>query len=716
MAIFASRRRAPYQPGPPFVEKKLVLNASCRCIITSRPAFVGALPRSYPTEDASRNGTSRDQMSSHLRSLVISISSSLLSGLLAAALWFGGLLEPAQRLFIIEHRDGVVAPPRWVGLMCILAASFGAGFAVERLGGRRALGLICGALLILCGLSFGASALLGIDTVFAPCALGLWLGATAVQVRRLGEIDAALTRAVETRAFEVDRLASKAGERVDAALRLLDSIFDLEEAIIFQLDRGGLLQPAARHRAAENGSAAELGRLREWREGVALCERALRARALQVNPSGRKVAVPLIHEAQEVGALLVHLNEPFAQTDRGLLDSIAAQIARSFQRQRALEKAVGRKFPALISTRAARKRLELFGVVSGQLIERGFAANALTQTSDAYAIAYLDGTLAIVNRAMEILVEAEAEEMRALDLFSLLDRFRTGVFDEPAIAVRRVLQTGEPYERELYYAERDRTLALRISLIVEPSAGPVGFLLAVRDITRLKEYEQLRSDMVSLMSHELRTPITSINGFAELLAMDENLPADAREFATIIHQESQRLSRMIDTFLRLTRLEAADRQEMRQVPLRLDEVVRETVSNFQAAAKKKRIRLIEKTNGKIPPVAADRGLIMRAVANLVDNAIRYSPEKTTVTVSTELEADAVRVIVEDQGYGIPPEARDRVWEKFYRVARDGQEKDEESTGLGLAFVREVVERHKGQVSLESEVGRGSKFSFTLPRL
>ncbi|HEX8852663.1 MAG TPA: ATP-binding protein, partial [Pyrinomonadaceae bacterium] len=79
-------------------------------------------------------------------------------------------------------------------------------------------------------------------------------------------------------------------------------------------------------------------------------------------------------------------------------------------------------------------------------------------------------------------------------------------------------------------------------------------------------------------------------------------------------------------------------------------------------------------------------------------------------------ADAVRVTVEDRGYGIPPEAVDRVWEKFYRVARDGHDKEEESTGLGLSFVREVVEQHGGEVALETEVGRGSKFSFTLPRL
>jgi two-component system phosphate regulon sensor histidine kinase PhoR len=118
----------------------------------------------------------------------------------------------------------------------------------------------------------------------------------------------------------------------------------------------------------------------------------------------------------------------------------------------------------------------------------------------------------------------------------------------------------------------------------------------------------------------------------------------------------------------------------------------------------------------LPPVAADRSLITQVISNLIDNAIKYSPERTTVTVSTALETDAVRVSIEDRGYGIPPEAIDRVWEKFYRVSRNGQEKDDESTGLGLSFVREVVEQHGGEVSLDSENGRGSTFSFTLPRL
>ena len=152
------------------------------------------------------------------------------------------------------------------------------------------------------------------------------------------------------------------------------------------------------------------------------------------------------------------------------------------------------------------------------------------------------------------------------------------------------------------------------------------------------------------------------------------------------------------------------------IPLHLDDLAREVIATMQPVAKKKRIRLVDQPNGTIPPVAADKSLITQVLMRLLDNAIKYSPERTTVAVSTVLEAETVRVIVEDRGYGVPADSIDRIWEKFYRVARDGQEKDEESTGLGLAFVKEVVEQHGGSVSVESEVGRGSKFSFALPRL
>src|SRR5262249_54099754 len=148
------------------------------------------------------------------------------------------------------------------------------------------------------------------------------------------------------------------------------------------------------------------------------------------------------------------------------------------------------------------------------------------------------------------------DEAQNIDLLGLLDRFKSGVFDEPSIAVRRVLQSGQPYQTELKFSDRNQTLELRISLASEAgglngnandqrngSGKPLCFAIRVRDVTRMKEFEQMKSDMISLMSHELRTPLTSIKGFSELLAVDDRVPEESREFLQIISTESQRMSR-----------------------------------------------------------------------------------------------------------------------------------------------------------------------------
>jgi signal transduction histidine kinase len=619
----------------------------------------------------------------------------------------------------------------WLGALMIAGAGLSAGFAVERAGAKRTLPFLGGGLVILASLSLLASRFLNIDIAFAPMAMAALAATLTVQLRRLWMIDLTLTRNVRRASSQVSRIeGDTASARLMSGLKLLETVLPLDEAVIFHPDENGHLAPAARLRSSASGG---LDRNSTWREGVKLCERAVKsgnmvathAAAATTDGNGNapaSVALPLRHEGRAVGALLVRLRESFDESDGPLLLAVGEQLARNFQRDEARKNGTPRNFLTLISARAAERRLESFSVVSGLLTEQRFGAGVLSETSDGHAVAYLDGTLAYVNPPLLRAARLAEAEASALDLFGLLDRFRGGVFDEPSIAVRRVLQTGDAYERELHFPENNRTLDLRIALVTdrnhgnETGARPLCLAVTVCDVTRIKEYEKLKSDMISLMSHELRTPITSINGFAELLMNDEAIPPESREFLSIIHSEAQRLSRMINTFLAVTQLEAADKQEVSKIPLKLDDVVRETLASLQPVAKKKRIRLIEQPSSRLPPVAADRSLITQVVTNLIGNAIKYSPERTTVTVSTLLEADTVRLCVEDRGYGIPPESVDRVWEKFYRVARDGKVKDEESTGLGLSFVREVVEQHGGTVALESEVGRGSKFSFTLPRL
>lgn len=665
---------------------------------------------------------------------MFSLALSFCVTLLVLLVWAAGWLASLQAAFLLarpSEANAAAAPQLWLGALMILTAGLSAGFATARVGAKRFLPFLGGGLVVLAGFSLLVSRYLHIDIAFAPMALAALLSMLAVQLRRLWQIDSVLTRNVNQSTAQVSRFEGGSAEaRLMSGLKLLETVLPLDEAVIFHPDENGQLAPAARLRAAATSGGLETDRNAAWRGGVKLCERAVAAGKMVATTTGdnddapASVALPLRHEGRPLGALLVRLRESFDKNDCPLLLAVGEQLARNFQRDEARKRVVPHDFMTLISARASESRLESFGVLSGLLTEQRFGAEVLSEASDGHAVAYLDGTLAYVNPPLLRAARLLEKEALALDLFGLLDRFRGGVFDEPSIAVRRVLQTGDPYERELHFPERNnQALELRIALVTErtgkngnSTTHPLCLAVTVRDVTRIKEYEKLKSDMISLMSHELRTPITSINGFAELLMNDETIPAESREFLSIINSESQRLSRMINTFLAVTQLEAADKQDVLKIPLRLDDVVKETLTSLQPVAKKKRIRLVEQPSQRLPPVAADRSLITQVVTNLVGNAIKYSPERTTVTVSTALEADTVRLCVEDRGYGIPPEAVDRVWEKFYRVARDGQEKDEESTGLGLSFVREVVEQHGGTVTLESEVGRGSKFSFTLPRL
>ena len=664
----------------------------------------------------------------------VSLGLALSAGLAASAIWRAGLIDSLQAAFVVDvgrAETPLQAPQAWLGLLLIVTISTCAGFFVGRVGARRSFLFLGMGFLATCTASLLVSRYFKIDILFAPMAIGSTAAVFLVQLHRLWLIDTMLTRRVTETISRTDAQDSGIAEnRLTSGLKLLQTILPLEQAFVFQPDEDGRLVPCARLRSQPTGSLKP-ARNSVWRRLVKLCDEAATTHEIALAPIGEidpleNVAMPLQHGGRTVGTLLLRLRESFDQSDRRLLAAVGSQLARDLQREDAQRRKLDSNLPAFVSARASGHRLHAFDLISGVLAEHRFGAQVLAEAADGYAIAYLDGTLAYVNPAMASAAQMNSQEVPHTDLFGLLDRFKSGVFDEPAIAVRRVLQSGEAYERELKFPDRNQTLELRIGLAKERNgngangnaagAKPLCFAIRVRDVTRMKEFEKLKSDMISLMSHELRTPLTSINGFAELLVIDDQLSEESREFLQIISNESQRMSRMIDTFLTVTQLERADKQEVMKIALRLDEVVSETVGAMQTTAKKKRIRLVEQGNGPIPPVAADKSLMTQALTKVIDNAIRYSPERTTVTVSTALEAEAVRVIVDDRGYGVPPDSLDRIWEKFYRVARDGQEKDEESTGLGLSFVKEVIEQHGGSVAVESEVGRGSKFSFALPRL
>jgi signal transduction histidine kinase len=644
------------------------------------------------------------------------------AGLIGYAVWTLGIMPSLTTLLPIASPVDLTILDDSVVATCLVMYGLALSLTLNRFGLRCCWHWILVSTVAVCTAGMVGFYVFNLDLLTFPLLFTGALSLLITQINRLWSLDRQLAHALfHSSSGTNDSIGATA--RLRSGLKLLNSVLPLSEAVVFRYDETDSLHAVARFKSAAPNKQ-DPRRNSVWREGIELCQQAAASGKLvsQTTPgqNSSSVAVPLLHENETAGVLLIRLSSEFSVDDAPLLEAVGSQFARNLERESFTQNSARTQSLSYFSQSGSRKKIDALNVLKAVTVEQRCEASTLTHIDDGVAIAYLDGTLALVNQTLREFARLTSAQISTMDLFDLLNRFRTDVFDEPEIAVRRVLQTGDEYEGELTFEPKNQILNLRISLLREREPGsanePIGIALYVKDLTATKEYEKLKSDMISLMSHELRTPLTSINGFAELLTADESIPPQAREFVSIIANESQRMSRMINTFLSVTQLQRKDKQEVLKIPLRLDEVVRDTIASLQPVAKKKRIRLIEQPAHRIPPVAADRSLITQAVKNLVNNAIKYSPERTTVTVSTALEAEAVRVCVEDRGFGIPAEAKERVWDKFYRVVREGQEKDEESTGLGLSFVREVVEQHGGRVDLDSEEGRGSKFSFTLPRL
>jgi PAS domain S-box-containing protein len=236
------------------------------------------------------------------------------------------------------------------------------------------------------------------------------------------------------------------------------------------------------------------------------------------------------------------------------------------------------------------------------------------------------------------------------------------------------------------------------------------YIGVLSDISERKEMERLKDELVSTVSHELRTPLTSLRGFAELMLQRNFAPKKQREFLDIIHRESLRLTELINDFLDLQRIESG-RQKYNFADVELPSLLKESISVFQQELGRHDLHL--HVPASLPPVHVDTARLQQVMMNLLSNALKFSPQGGQITVGARLEDDMVKVWVADQGVGIPPEALPNLFHRFFRV--DNQDtRSIGGTGLGLALVKEVVKAHGGRIWVESVVGVGSTFFFTLP--
>jgi len=250
----------------------------------------------------------------------------------------------------------------------------------------------------------------------------------------------------------------------------------------------------------------------------------------------------------------------------------------------------------------------------------------------------------------------------------------------------------------------------RYHVTLAPIAG-VGIVLSMHDATAQHELNLAKNEMVSLVSHELRTPLTSIVGYSEMLLKYGLVQAKGQQFLGSIIDESHRLSKLIQSFLDIAYIESG-RQKITKTEFEVGPVFRDMMSALQPIAAAKGIEVEAPVDG-VTRVNADRLLLYQAISNLVTNAIKYSPEGTRVSIGVTNGNGSVQFRVTDQGCGIPAEDAAKIFEKFFRRA-NRETLEQSGFGLGLAFVKEVAQRHGGEVRVESEVGKGSTFTFQIP--
>jgi two-component system phosphate regulon sensor histidine kinase PhoR len=333
-----------------------------------------------------------------------------------------------------------------------------------------------------------------------------------------------------------------------------------------------------------------------------------------------------------------------------------------------------------------------------------------------------EGVLVVDGRNRILMVNDALRQLLSLST-DVLDRMPLEIIRNAELegAIRKAIQYGENVALELDLNKSgEKTIEVSVVSIhpsstrtEEDSEGIRGAVAVFHDITRLKQLEKIRQDFVANVSHELRTPLTTIKGYAETL-LDGALKEDlASQFVQVIKRHTDRLTKIVEDLLMLSKIETKEFQlkmEMISLPNLIDDII----DFLKEPAEKKKISLSRHEIHSSLAIRADRSYLEQVLINLLDNAIKYTPEGGRVIVSAvEKDSKDIQFSIEDNGIGIPNEDLSRIFERFYRVDK-GRSKELGGTGLGLSIVKHLVQAHGGRVWVDSQLGKGSTFYFTLP--
>jgi two-component system phosphate regulon sensor histidine kinase PhoR len=314
-----------------------------------------------------------------------------------------------------------------------------------------------------------------------------------------------------------------------------------------------------------------------------------------------------------------------------------------------------------------------------------------------------------INDAAVALLGLEPNKSKGKPVWQEIREQKITLALDEAVKSRTVIRTQVDYLRN-----RDQlVIDLYVASLADDDNKPIGAILVLHDVTELRHLERIRTDFVANASHELKTPITAIRGLSETVAGDPDVDRDTlQRFMQRIHAQSIRLSQLVGDLMTISRLEA-DHSTDSFSRINFVDLAARAVTTATGAAELKQ----QQFGARLPPerleVYGDRQNLSQLVDNLIDNAIKYTPEQGRIEVRLSRWGDELLLEVEDSGIGISPQYQERVFERFYRVDK-ARSQSLGGTGLGLSIVRNIAERHGGSVAVKSQLGRGSVFSFRMP--
>ena len=427
------------------------------------------------------------------------------------------------------------------------------------------------------------------------------------------------------------------------------------------------------------------------------------------------LVVPLILRDTPIGVMRLYTGEvhQFTEDEIGFINaianlgSIAIENAKLYQ---ALKEEVGDLTEDVneMAERLHESRLQVARQMDALNYEKNRLETILASMGEGVVVTDPDYRVLLANTAAEILLEFHRQDNIGKDGDLILPVSK--------VELEKILADGSEAKpiTPIVRKYKDKVLNILVSLIRAEPGQPFGAVTVLRDITQQAAIEEMKTEFISVVSHELRTPLTPIKGYIDLLLEGDagELTEEQKDYLEIVETNTDRLVALVNDLLDISRIEAG-KIDLELKPMDMAEALQDVISFHQKQIESRGLILHQAIPPDLPWVKADRARITQVLNNLVNNAYKYTPGGGSITVKAVPDGDYLEIVVSDTGVGISKEDLKKLFTKFFR-AKNPATKGTSGTGLGLAIAKSIVEKHQGEIWVESEAGKGSSFHFTLP--